>query len=573
MAKDYVHLDIGNTVTQARVWSGSPQGFKLVGSATVPTPPALANVDLTEGARLAYSEAQARVERLGNRFDPKDILVTVSASGEPRTVCAGVVKGISGESAKRAALSAGATVTDLITVDDGRHEYQRVSDLRRQDIAMVVMAGGVDEEIMGQGRHQLFNVAKVLAEGLPYRRGDGKKVPVVYAASLEGREEVLRILGDSVEVVWADNVRSRLEVEHLESARDAIVGVFTRGVRHDPRFSGLGRFGAATILPTGHAMGLAVRKLAQSMNGNVMVVSLDGDAVQVFSQIGGVFTRTVTSTLNVQAKDVIGWLPSRRLGDRLADLLANWKTNPAVVPTTWDDLAVYLAIQKQAVLEAFQEHSRTAIELRGIHRQRQVGETFQVAVKGGDTLVRMERIGTVCITGFLAGLLSPEALVSLVMDTMELRGLTRVYTDRDGILGSLGITAEDSGLAPESVFSPQCVVMSPGRNEERIGHRWAFMRTESGLEPLSVEHGRIRHIDIPDPQSTVLELHPSLQGDVGDGEGRRYGIRMAGFRSAYIDARPRGKKTEDRHRESRMVYRSLKVFPDSVLDGWERGLE
>ena len=41
MANDYIHLDIGSTVTQAKAWERSAQGINLVGSATAPTPPAL----------------------------------------------------------------------------------------------------------------------------------------------------------------------------------------------------------------------------------------------------------------------------------------------------------------------------------------------------------------------------------------------------------------------------------------------------------------------------------------------------------------------------------------------------
>jgi hypothetical protein len=573
MVNSYVHLDIGNTVTRAKAWSGSAQGLRLISSQAIPTPPALEGVDLTESARLAYSEVKATVEGLGERFDPEDILVTVSAAGEPRVACAGVVKGISGESAKRAALSAGATVTDLLAVDDGRLEYQRILDLRRQDISMVVMAGGVDEEILGQGRHQLFNVAKVIAEGLPERRGSGNKVPVVYAASLEGREEVVRIFGDSIEVVWTENVRSRLEEENLEPARDAVLSVFSSGMRHDPRFTGLGRFGAAKVFPTGYSIGLAVRRMAESLNQDVMVISLDGDTIQIFSHIRGVFTRTVTPVTRVQAKDVMRWLPSARLGERLDDMLANWKTAPGVLPASWNDLALYLAIQKQALLEAAREHSGTAIELRGIHRQRQIGETFQVGVKGGDTLVRMERIDTVCVTGFLAGLLSPAALLSLVVDTLELHGVTKVYTDRDGILESIAALSGDTAVLPETLLSPSGVILSPGRNEERVGSRWAFMMSGLTPEPLPVKQGEICHVAIETPDSVVFELHPSSKGDVGDGEGRKYAAHATGFSSVYIDARVRGRKIGDRYRENSDAYRALGVFPDDVLSGWERGMK
>lgn len=69
MVKSYVHLDIGNTITQAKAWSRSGQGLRLVGSSAAPTPPALESVDLTESANLAYTQLKAKVERAGQRFD------------------------------------------------------------------------------------------------------------------------------------------------------------------------------------------------------------------------------------------------------------------------------------------------------------------------------------------------------------------------------------------------------------------------------------------------------------------------------------------------------------------------
>ncbi|HHY75394.1 MAG TPA: hypothetical protein GX500_01265 [Firmicutes bacterium] len=569
MVRRYVHLDIGTTVTRARAWDVSGRRAELKGYALAPTPPPSDDADLTEGVRLAYSELTSRLGE--SRFDPEEVLVTVSAGGEPKVACAGVVKGISGDSARRAALSAGATVTDLLAVDDGRFEYQRILDLKRQDISMVLMAGGVDEEIIGQGRHQLYNVARVVAQGLPERRGTGKRVPVVYAASVDGREEVSKIFGDSIQVVWTENVRSRLEEENLDPARDAVLGVFSSSIRQDPRFTGLGRFGAAKVLPSGHALGLAVRRIAESLGQNVMVISLDGDAVQVLTVIKGVFTRTVTPVTLVGAKDVARWLPSARLAGLLEDTLACWKMAPGSLPASWDDLAVYLAVQKQALLEAIREHSSTAIELRGIHRQRQIGETFQVNVKGGDTLVRMERIGTVCVTGYLAGLLSPAAHVSLLVDALDDHGATKVYLDRDGILESLAAVSNDGAIMPGDALSPVALLLSPGRNEERVGPKWAFLRAGPAPEPLQVVQGEISRVPIPAGKRPVVELHPSARGDVGDGEGRRVAVLAEGFGSIYVDARPRGRRTGDLYRENVRTYRALGVFPEDVLAGWERG--
>ncbi len=509
MARDVLYLDVGSAVTTARAVKVDGDRFLSSGFAVCQSPPATGS-DLTTGVSPAI---ESMTQRVGGAFDPAQIMVTVSAGGEPRTVCAGVVRGISGESAKRAALSAGATVADLIAVDDGRQDYERISDLRRQEIAMVVMAGGVDEEILASGKHQLLSIAKVIADGLPRRRGSGARVPLVYAASADGREEVTKIFGDTTEIIWADNVRATLEVETLDSARNAVVGAFAGGIRLDPRFRGLGRLGSPEAWPTGYAMGTAIEDYYARTGENVLVISLDGDAVQVLSAIKGVFTRTVTPVAKVDQKNILRHLPSQRLAHATGDMLGNWKLHPNILPRTWDELAIFLALWKEAVREAMEDHKLSAIELRGVHRQRQISETFRVDVSGGDTLVRMERIGKIIFTGYLSRLLSPQSLMSLAADGAEPCGITGVFVDPDDALQTAGALSRSGVVARfEDLLRPVGLLVSPGSGEERVTSKRAYVQKGETLDPLPVIVGQ-DHLLQPWP---ILRDHGERFADATD---------------------------------------------------------
>jgi hypothetical protein len=59
MAREILHLDIGNTVTTARLLSRSSAGLKPISSAVVPTPGASSDVDLVAGAEAAYTRAKS----------------------------------------------------------------------------------------------------------------------------------------------------------------------------------------------------------------------------------------------------------------------------------------------------------------------------------------------------------------------------------------------------------------------------------------------------------------------------------------------------------------------------------
>jgi len=575
MPKNYLHLDIGGTVTSARAIALSGETFTTSGYAFLPSPPP-AGGDLTSAVEPAIEAMKRKMGLNGASFDPESILVTVTAGGEPRTVCAGVVRGISGESAKRAALSAGATVADLIAVDDGRQDFERVSDLRRHEIAMVVMAGGVDEEILKSGKHQLLNIAKVIADGLPRRRGSEAKVPLVYAASAEGRSEVAKIMQDTADIVWADNVRPTLEVETLDSARNAVVHTFIEGVRRDPRFRALGRLGSPDANPGGYAVTSAVEEYHRRTGENLVVISLDGDSVQVVSAIRGVITRTVTPIHNVEPKGMRRYLPSTALVPSGEDLLGNWRIRPRVLPRTWDELAVFLAIYKEAVRLAMEEHSQSAIELRGIHRQRQISETFQVRVKGGDTLVRMERISKIVFTGYLSRLLSPASLMSLAADGTDASGITEVYLDEeDSLLIAGAVSRMGMSLRIEERLKPLGVLVSPGRNEERVSNKRAALHTGESREVLPVVPDEMSVIEVPDKSRFAISMEPqNSKIDFGEGEGHKVRRDIpAGFGAIYLDGRARHPRAETTAQEQRKWYRGMKVFPDDVISRWAGGRE
>ncbi|MGI6643107.1 MAG: glutamate mutase L [Bacillota bacterium] len=574
MAKSILHIQVGNSITRAQalqVGDGkiTPKAYGLC-----PTPSLTLEEDRTQGIGFAIQQMEERMAEQGASLEPQEILVTLSVGGEPSAVCAGVVKGISGESAKRAALSAGATVTDLICIDDGREDFQRVSDLSRQDISVVVLAGGVDAEIMESGSHQLLSIAKILAQGLPKKHGSQKKVPLIYAASLDAREEVMRIMGDDIEIIWADNVRSRLEEEHLESARNAVVDAFAQSVGLDGRFSGLGRLGSPQVLPSGYAKGMGVERLYSESKENVLGFSLDGDSVQVFSYIGGVFTRTVTSIDAVDSRKVAKWLPTPSLTGNLEEMLANLRLHPWIVPAGWDELAVYLAFWKEVIREGIAEHKESAIELRGIQRPRKIDETFEVRVSGGDTILKAHDIRKVVVTGVLSHILSERALLSLIMDGANLSGVTAIYRDPWDVLPVVG-SLSPGNVSIEDHLKSLGVLVGPGQDRDRVGTRWVFSGTGSSLEPLPVRPNEIVPVDLNGGGEIDIVLEPSRTEDLGNGKGHKVWARVAsGFTQVYLDGRPRTMiRSVERIAAQDILkwYGNLGVFPQEVLSAWSGG--
>ena len=277
-------------------------------------------------------------------FEPGETMVSVSV-GDPRLMCVGVIRGISGIR-QRAALCAGGTVCNVLSVDDGRQDVERIFELRRQPLDAVVLAGGVDE---GIGRREPTsytgwpNCWLSFAERLRRR----KQYSCHICGFREGREAVMNILGDKTEVIWAENVRSKLEEEYLEPARDAIIQCFAGRVHKDPRYKGIGKLGFPSVFPAGHLLGRAVELIANAHQEDVLALSLDGDQIQVVSRIKKISTRTVTHISSVDTAAVSSQLPSESLLGIAGNVWENLKLRPAALPLDWNETAVFMSFGKK----------------------------------------------------------------------------------------------------------------------------------------------------------------------------------------------------------------------------------
>jgi len=118
---------------------------------------------------------------------------TSSAGGGLQMTVAGVVKSMTGESAQRAALGAGAIVMDVVASNDGRLFHEKVADIRRLRPDMILQSGGID----GGTVDHVVELAQVIRAADPKPRfGVGYKLPVIYAGNRDAAEEVEKELGD-----------------------------------------------------------------------------------------------------------------------------------------------------------------------------------------------------------------------------------------------------------------------------------------------------------------------------------------------------------------------------------------
>ncbi|MBP5468772.1 MAG: glutamate mutase L, partial [Candidatus Riflebacteria bacterium] len=173
--------DCGSTTTKAILIEKRNGVFRLIVRGEAPTTVEAPVEDVTQGVLNAVAEVQELAGRqiltddsraIIKPYDEKtkkgvDIYVsTSSAGGGLQMMVTGVVKTMSGESATRAALGAGAIVMDVLATNDGRLPHQKIQRIRHLRPDMILLSGGVD----GGNTKQVIGLAEIIAAASPKAR-------------------------------------------------------------------------------------------------------------------------------------------------------------------------------------------------------------------------------------------------------------------------------------------------------------------------------------------------------------------------------------------------------------------
>src|SRR5881628_2148352 len=214
--------DCGSTTTKAILIEKGSDGYRLVVRGEAPTTVEAPFEDVTRGVLNAIRE----VEELAGRtiLDGEHILTpqqgeagvdlyvsTSSAGGGLQMMVSGLVLQMTGESAQRAALGAGAIVMDVIALNDGRRPYQKIRRLRQLRPDMILLSGGTD----GGDVRRVAEMAEIIAAADPKARlGAGYQLPVIYAGNAAAADVVSQCLDSCVALSIVPNLRPALEREN-----------------------------------------------------------------------------------------------------------------------------------------------------------------------------------------------------------------------------------------------------------------------------------------------------------------------------------------------------------------------
>ena len=460
---------------------------------------------------------------------------TSSAGGGLQMMVAGVVKEMSAESAERAALGAGAILMDTLAVNDGRKEFQRVERLRQLRPDIILMSGGTD----GGNKAQIIEMAEVVRRADPKPRFGDMKLPVIYAGNSSAREDVQKVLGESIQVQIVDNLRPTLDRENLGPARDEIHEMFLQHVMQQaPGYAKLLEWTSEEVMATPNAVGKLLKEYAENEQINVLGVDIGGATTDVFSVfLAGtgerIYNRTVSANLGMSysicnvlkeagAENIARWLPFEIDPAEVRNRLRNKMIRPTTIPQTYEDLLIEHAVSREALRLAFAHHKSLARDLVGNAQQRNVGQIFDQQASGA-TLVNMLKLDMVIGSG---GVLShaPKRAQSalMMMDAYQPEGITMLTVDSIFMMPHLGVLSEHFYEAARQVFERDCIV--------KIGTCIAPVGTGKLGEPcvrvtgpgidVSVPFGEVRIVPFDEASVEKITVEPAKNFDIGAGKGK-----------------------------------------------------
>lgn len=559
--------DCGSTTTKAILIERRDGEYRLVVRGEAPTTVEAPFEDVTVGVLNAFRE----VEELSGRrlLDEEGSLIkpgrggegvdgyfsTSSAGGGLQVGVVGLVRRMTGESAQRAALGAGAIVIDVLALDDGRQTHERIDLMRSKRPDMVLISGGVDG---GEERRVVMMAELVAAANPTARLGSRFRLPVIFAGNKDAQDEVRATLADKFDLTIVDNLRPTMETENLGPTREAIQELFLEHVMAQaPGYNRLLPMTDADVMPTPAAVGNMMQTVAEHDDLNIIGVDIGGATTDLFSVMQGVFNRTVSANLGMSYSisqvlaeagpdNIVRWLPEEIDPRRLSNRLRNKMIRPTTIPQTLDDLMAEHAAAREALRLAFEQHKLLATGLKGVQVQRDIAEAFTQEVTG-ETILDMLDVDLIIGSG---GVLShaPRRVqaATMLVDAFQPEGFTRLAVDSIFMMPHLGVLATVHEEAAMQVFWRDCLVplglcVAP-RGTGRLGAPCMSVTVEGpgGTQRYDLKLGEIRRIRLDAAQEAQVTVDPARGFDCGAGRGRRVSSAVTGGEVGIIlDARGR----------------------------------
>ncbi len=555
--ESYLIVDIDSRTTKAILVEREPGGYRLAGVSETPTTMEAPVLDVAVGVRTALSELEGSTGKKTLDGDKPSsahrFMASSSTGGGLHMVVGGVTGIISGESAQRAALGAGALLMDQFSKDDGKPHFVKISRLRALKPDIMLMAGGTD----GGAVSQVLEMAELVntADVKP-RFGEEYQLPFIYAGNVEIRDQVKSVLGEEHYATrMVENVRPVISEENLGPAREGIYDAYMEHVIvHSPGYDELIRWTEEPLLPTQAAIGKLLYAYAEARNVNLIGVDVGGETTDVYSVFNGIFNRSLNAdigitygVMNVVKETGLGnvtrWLNPEMDERQIRNTVGNMMLHEYATLSP-EQKTVQSAVVREAVRLGMEKHRGVASRLKGSLVGRTLSDMFDQALE--TTIIDMSKLQVVVGKGRVFRDQTAQESAMILIDSLEPVGVTEIMVDRSSImphLGSLLGVNHDAALQilVEESLTSLATCVAPKGNAREGEEAVTLQLTAGGSEMVeSVKVGDIRVIPLGADEEAEATFTPHRRLDLGEGRGKPVKRQVQGGEVGLIlDARGR----------------------------------
>jgi hypothetical protein len=475
--------DVGAVATKVGLIDLVAGEYRLVGATRTLTTADAPYEDVMLGVRQGIMQLEALTGRRlldaknalikPTRIDGDgiDAFVAVTSAALPlHTVVIGLSRDYSVASAEQAVNSTYAVVEHTIAVDeesgrwgttasDGRAggASGAVEKLAALKPDLVVMVGGIDGGAVAPLREMANIVAAVGAA-----MDESQRPLVIFAGNREARGEVAERIGGLMQVSMVDNVLPALDQLNPAPLQAEIENMYRKHqIEKIPGFDKLAAWSEKGVMTTADSYTRVTEYLAHKYQLRVLALDLGAGATTLIRADGAQIKRAVVEELSVGygldallervgIETILRWLPAPFETSQVHAELLNQAIHPHVVPTRWQDLTILNAAGREVLKHSVQVW----------HNQTRVHDLETANGNGTDDAPNaFVDSDLILLSGApVARGSKPTALLLMLLDALDVRGIFSVAADNVGLGPAMGAVAVVNPEAAAQALENDCLV-------------------------------------------------------------------------------------------------------------------
>jgi hypothetical protein len=529
----YLLVDITHNITKAIFIKDQ----KIVGIAKTQSTVDEPILDVTQGVIKAIKkleeEFQLNIINGDGISSDINLLCSSNTSGGLHMIITGVIGNISGESAQRAALGAGALLIDTFSKDDDRPEYKKVLTMRQMKPDILLMSGGTD----GGATKQVIEMADIIKKSdIKPRFGKKFNLPLIYAGNVSIQEEIDEILSDNgYALKMVENVRPLINKENLGPARESIYDAYMEHVIiHSPGYSKLARWTKARIVPSQAMVGKILFEYAQERKINLIAADIGGDTTDIYSVYNGVFNRSLNAGIGMTygitnimkeagVEKILQWLPPNMEERTVRNIIGNLMIKNKDSFSS-EEKQIQSAIAREAIRLGLESHKVIASRLKGVVTERTLADMFDQALE--PTLINMLKTQVLIGKGEGFQYQSMEDSMMILLDSLQPEGITELYIDPNNMAAPFGNLLDFDRQTALDIYSLQglnflgtCIAPSGLKKEGQEALILEISEPLYGQSSHSFNYGELTIIPFKEEVNIDVNLIPNRM-DLGSGKGK-----------------------------------------------------